>query len=894
MSPAFLMDHIYANDRLALIFYDEVNNRFVFWQRHERRHYSFSYVRNDNGDGEAFLSEHLQSDDFIPKYRGEIDTTLYHPSWKQPVPFKQIFFENPNDVKEFMGGDQFFENHIKYYTRFAIDEKLNFGMPYIFTEDGENLKPVPFKPTKHQKKLAKDLTTLGFEKDMVREILRLLLAPVPTLSYITCDIEVLPRGNVVPNPVKAAEPILSLAFRFSPLKTGIVLSLNTKTRATLGHKINPQVIKDVRSGKYTIEWFEDEREMLKRANEILLDPEYRLFVTFNGDNFDLVYWKYRCQQLNLWVPLRHRTYVTKGGRVVHEIHIEPKTDERQPNMHLWKIHFDLYKFLSQAYIKDYAFRGKYSDNTLETISQALLGYGKIPYEGPLAELSVHDLIHYNFRDVEILDDLMKMQNGIIIALIFLLMRLGYEPFGECYRKAISSKVGNLIQKWVTARGWISPRRMDLRAVDDAEYDRLDKLGVETSLGQTRYKGATVLDPRPGYYFDVECRDFTGLYTNIIHKRNLSFETLCCGHQECFNAYDRDNSTNVIPEIQHYTCIKEKGLMSEIIGLVTTARRLHFKPQAETIDYYEPIEQVLKVFGNAAYGVFGAGFFPYYLRILAESITACSRNALGRVITKAEELGMIVVYGDTDSIFLINVDPNKMQVLVDWTMQELELELNLDYDLQFFTISERKKNYLGIKRDRTPVVKGFKIKKRNTPPLVARTGNTVIGYLSTVCDETGLRTARGKIIFALRQIYNQIWKKEGEIIDYAFNMQVKKRLQSYKALSIHVRAAIMEAEAIIADLPEGISATPDDIIQPGTLQSYIKCAKTVARTPSGKHYRVGVLPLSLAEKDAIDADKYHKELISAMSQIIDMLGITPEDYITRDPMKPALDQFLVKA
>ena len=884
------MDHVYTNDRLALILYDDVANRFIFWQRHQQEHYSYAYMLNERGEADEFLGEQYMNDDFIPKFRGEIDVIKYHPRWHRSANFKQIFFANPNDIPQFVGGDQFFENKIKYYTRFVIDENLTFGMPYQLEE--EKLRPVPFKPTKQQKKLAKDLTTLGFEKGMVREMLRLLLAPVPQLPYIACDIEVLTRGNVVPNPTMAAEPILSLAFKFSDPRPGIILSLDYKTRAVLKRKINPEVIQAVKEGKYTIEWFEDEREMMKRANEILLDPNYRLFVTFNGDNFDMVYWKYRCQQLNLWAPLRHRYFVMQGGRVIHEVHIEPKIQEtKQPNMHLWKIHFDIYKFLSQAYIKDYAFRALYSDNRLGTISQALIGYGKVEYEGSINDLSLHDLVHYNFRDVDILDDLMKMQNGIILALVFLLMRLGYEPFGECYRKAISSKVGNLIQKWVTTRGWISPRRMDLRAIDDDEFKRLDDLGVETSIGQTKYKGATVLDPRPGYYFDLECRDFTGLYTNIIHKRNLSFETLCCGHTECFRAYDRDNSTNVIPEIQHYTCLKEKGLMSEIVGLVTTARRLHFKPQAKNIDYYSPIEQVLKVFGNAAYGVFGAGFFPYYLRILAESITACSRDALERVITKAEELGMIVIYGDTDSIFLTNITPKTMQVLVDWTMQELELELNLDHDLQFFTISERKKNYLGIKRDRTPVVKGFKIKKRNTPPLVARTGTKVIGFLSSVRNEKELRTARGKIIFTLRQIYTQMWKKEGELSDYAFNMQVKKRLEKYKTPSIHVRAAIMEAEAIISDLPEGISATPADIIQPGTLQSYIKCARTVARSPSGKHYRVGVLPLSLAEKDLIDSDKYHKELISAMSQIVDKLDITPTDYITRDPMKPALDQFL---
>jgi len=877
-----LIDHTYANNRLGLVFYSEEDNTFKLWQEPQQSHFSYAYMLNEDGSADAWIQEMHEDDDFLRQYRGSDDVTLYHPRWHRNAKFKQVFFENPNDVKKYLGGDKNFENHLKYYARFAMDKRIAFGMPYDI-HPSNRVTPVRIRRSRAEKKLTKQLIDLGFTKTLVHRILDMLLAPIPKLSYIAMDMEVLTRGNVVPNPMIAAEPVLSIAFKYSDDKPGLILSLDHKTRSVLKRRIKPEVIQAVKEGLYTIEWFDDERELMKRANEVLLDPNYRLFITYNGDGFDMPYWKNRCLQLGLWSPLRHREYVSPSGRVYHDVHIEPKTDERQPDMSKWKIHFDMYKFMSQAYIKNYAFRGAYSDNRLGTIAHALLGYGKIEYEGSINDLPLHDLIHYNFRDVEILDELMKLQSGVIPAMVFLLMRLGYEPFGECYRKAISSKIGHLIQAWVTERGWISPRRMDLRITDDDEFERLHKLGVETSLGQTKYKGATVLDPVPGYYFDVECRDFTGLYTNIIHGKNLSFETLCCGHPEC--------TSNVVPEIQHYVCTRDKGLMSEIVGLITTARRLYFKPEAKNKEYYSPIEQVLKVFGNASYGVFGAGFFGYYLRILAESITAYSRDALDQVIAKAIELGMRVIYGDTDSIFLMNFTKETMQQLVDWTMENLNLELNLDYDLQFFTISKRKKNYLGIRRDRSPVVRGFKIKKRNSPVLVSKTGNRVIGFLSSVRNEKDLRTARGKIIYSLRQVYTQIWKKEGELPDYAFTMQVKKRLKDYKVLGIHVRAAIMEAESIIADLPEGISATPEDIIQPGTLQSYIKCAKTVSRTPSGRSYRVGVLPLSMADKILMEPTEYHKELKSSMSQIIDMLGITPDDYITRDPRKPALDEWL---
>ena len=879
----YLTDYTYTNNRLALVFYDDERNKFRLWQSSRPDHLSYAYIFNELNQGDEFIEKYIEDDDFLRDNVGYETTEMYHPLWHQKAQFMKVYFTNPNHIRKYMKDADYYENHVKYYARYAIDKKIAFGMPYNIIDD--KIIPLKSKPKKQHARLAKKLVKMGFDKTMVRVIITMLVTPVPSMSYMTLDIECLSRGNVVPDPFLATEPVISIAFKFSTGE-GLVLCLDHETRAVIKRKVNPNTIKSIKTGEYKVEWFKDERDLFKRLAEVLADPKYRMIVTYNGDNFDLQYLCYRSRQLNVWLPLKHSKSTSIGGRDYHSVHYVPKNPiNRNPDMVTWKLHLDLYRFLSQPYVKDYAFKGVYKDNRLGTIGEALVNMSKIEHDEPIGDMSIHDLIHYNYRDVIILDQLMKMNNGVLMALIFLLMRLGVEPLSECHRKAISSKIGHLVQNWVTRKKWITPRRQDFRGVEEIAYKRLEEMGVPFRQITHKYKGATVIDPKPGNYFNSECRDFTGLYTNTIYSKNISFETINCGHPACQH--------NLVPEVKHYVCTKEKGLMSQLIGIITTARGLYFKPEAINDPFYSPIEQVLKVFGNASYGVFGARFFDYYLRIQAETTTAYARDALDRLIKKAKELGMLVIYGDTDSLFLTEFSKESMQELVEWTDEELELELNLDYDLQFYTVSKRKKNYLGIRYDGTPVVTGFKIKKRNTPKLIVEAGNEVIKILSTLKNESQLKMARARIILLLRQYYTKIWKKEGDVTDYAFMLQITKKLKEYKVLTIHVRAALMEAEALISELPEGVSATPEDIIVPGTLQSYIKCDLESTRSPSGRRYRIGVLPLSMAEKKFISPAQYHKELISSMNQIVEMLDIEADDYMTRDPQRPALDKYFKK-
>ena len=56
---------------------------------------------------------------------------------------------------------------------------------------------------------------------------------------------------------------------------------------------------------------------------------------------------------------------------------------------------------------------------------------------------------------------------------------------------------------------------------------------------------------------------------------------------------------------------------------------------------------------------GAEIFPLYFLPAAEATTAIGRYTILETIKKCEEMGVEVLYGDTDSIFIKN--PSKQQI-----------------------------------------------------------------------------------------------------------------------------------------------------------------------------------------------------------------------------------------
>ncbi len=720
------------------------------------------------------------------------------------------------------------EANIRYRNCYTYDRKLVPGMMYRV----ENGQLIPCPPELDEATLHKFIEALDEEeglKDIVETYAPMFFTEVPDIPRIALDIEVYsPQLNRVPD--AATAPFQVTAIGLSDSEGYNVCLVLKREDIPLGER-GEDYPKDLE-----VVFYDDERQMLLDAFRKI--DEYPIVVTFVGDAFDLNYLYHRAKKLGIDVKTQCPIYLGRDIALLQR-----------------GVHVDLYKFLKNPSVRLYALSGAYEQSNLESIAQGLLGFGKLQRTTDISHLPLYELAHYCWLDANITLQITTYKNNLLLRLIVLLMRISRLSMEDVTRQGISSWIQSLFRQEHRSRRALIPRQVDIATVKGAEAH------TEAIIKDKRFKGAIVIDPVPGVHFNTCVLDFASLYPTIMKRHNISYETVDCPHEECRNATD-----NRVPETDHWICKKRRGMISQTIGFFRDTRVRWFKRLSkdksldERIrDWYGVVEKALKVFVNASYGVTGAQHFELFCMPAAESVTAYGRHAIVRTKEKAESMGVRVLYGDTDSVFLDNPTEEQQRELIRWSREELGIDLEVEKTYKYVALSGRKKNYIGVYPSGYVEVKGLSGKKRNTPDFVQEAFREMLGVLSKVDSPQGFEAAKEEI----REIVNSVLDRlegKGELYspeELAFRVQMTKPIDKYgSTMPQHVRAAKMLVEA-------GYD------VQPGTVVEYIKTKD-----------EAGVLPIQLARERAywIDVDKYVDTLRSVFGQVLDAVGIDFEELL----------------
>ena len=92
--------------------------------------------------------------------------------------------------------------------------------------------------------------------------------------------------------------------------------------------------------------------------------------------------------------------------------------------------------------------------------------------------------------------------------------------------------------------------------------------------------------------------------------------------------------------------------------------------------YVVVSQAIKVILNASHGVMGAEIFPLYCLPVADATAAIGRDTTTKTIQKCQEIGIEVVYGDTDSLFLKDPTEGRVEEVSKWARVNLGIDLEL--------------------------------------------------------------------------------------------------------------------------------------------------------------------------------------------------------------------------
>jgi DNA polymerase I len=703
------------------------------------------------------------------------------------------------------------EADIKYYENYLYDQRLIPGTFYRVT--GNRLEPVEYDIPEGLMASLKDALEKALEADRehILEWARILGQPLIDPLRAALDIEVAgPEPNRIPDPRETAYPVIAVAMVGSDGQK--VVYLLAREGVATGERTLPQEVE--------VKIFRDEKELLSQVFEAM--RRYPFIITFNGDDFDFRYLYHRAEKLGI---ARETIPITLGREEAYLKH---------------GVHIDLYKTFVNRSIQAYAFSNQYSEHTLDGIAQSLLGEQKLVFEGLIGELPLHQLAAYCYHDAWITYRLTSFSDGLLMKLLLVISRVAKMPLDDVSRLSVSNWIRSMMYFEHRRRGALIPRSEELQAKGGATS--------KATIKGKKYKGGLVVEPSPGVHFNAVVLDFASLYPSIIKVYNLSYETVRCPHPEC--------RSNRVPETNHWVCVKKRGITASLIGSLRDLRVHYYKPLSKKQDLspaerdlFNVVAQALKVILNAAYGVMGAEIFPLYCLPVAEATAAYGRYAIGQTIKKCYELGIEVLYGDTDSLFLKAPPPEVIDEITRWAEAELGIELDLEKTYRFVAFSGRKKNYLGVLQDGTVDIKGLTGKKSHTPPFIKKAFYEAVQILSRVQSPDDFEKARDEIRRMVREKYLALKNREVPLEELAFNVMLGKALDKYEETEPqHVKAAKL------------LQKHRSQQIRAGDIISFVK-----TMSPPG------VKPVELAKPEDIDNTKYFEYLESTFDQILDALG-----------------------
>ncbi|MEM1785251.1 MAG: DNA polymerase domain-containing protein, partial [Candidatus Bathyarchaeia archaeon] len=375
-----------------------------------------------------------------------------------------------------------------------------------------------------------------------------------------------------------------------------------------------------------------------------------------------------------------------------------------------------------------------------------------------------------------------------------------------------------------------------------------------------YAGAIVLKPKPGLHENIAVLDFTAMYPNLMIRYNISPDTYLSPDDPM-----PPSGAYTAPEVGHKFRKDPPGFYKEVLSYLINVRdRIRsemkkYPPDSLEYRLLNARQKAIKVITNASYGYAGWIGARWYIKPVAEAVTAWGRQTILETIKIAKEEGVEVIYGDTDSIF-IRYDPEKARRLELKIYERIGLEIKPDkiYKRIFFT--EAKKRYAGLLPDGKLDIVGLEVIRGDWAPIAKRVQENV---LEVILKENSPQKAAEHV----RRIIEDLKNKRIPYRDLVIWKTLTKPIEEYAVKAAHVEAAKMLMEKGWK-LALGDKVGYVVVVGPGKLYEKAK-------------------PYIFASYDEIDVEYYiRNQVIPAAIRVLEFFGITEEQLLGRTSLKEA--------
>jgi len=412
-----------------------------------------------------------------------------------------------------------------------------------------------------------------------------------------------------------------------------------------------------------------------------------------------------------------------------------------------------------------------SDYSLKALSRELLGETKVEMSSSMDMSSVF----YSSKDLFQLVTLAEQDAWLSLGLMFHLSVLpltrqltnlsGFQ-WTKVLRGGRAQRIEYLLLHEFHGRKFMVP---------DKQWQQKDQ-GAKDK--KAKYAGGLVLDPKSGLYDDIVMMlDFNSLYPSIIQEFGI-----------CWTTVERPNEGEMA-KLPDEGALEGAVLPAVISGLVQRRREVKKLLKQETDvgkkQQLDIRQQALKLTANSMYGCLGFSQSRFCARPLAELVTFQGREILQQTARVAEEeVGVEVVYGDTDSIFI----DTKVSMLEDALKigRQLRLAVNKRYKLLEIEIDAvfvkllllKKKKYAAVKVEggqRVVELKGLDLVRRDWSLLAKDIGRSV---LDTILGEKDQEDMVETVLGKLKELGDAVRNGKLGIGKYAITKQLTKDPSAY--------------------------------------------------------------------------------------------------------------------
>jgi len=375
-----------------------------------------------------------------------------------------------------------------------------------------------------------------------------------------------------------------------------------------------------------------------------------------------------------------------------------------------------------------------------------------------------------------------------------------------------------------------------------------------------YAGGMVLKPESGIHENVAVLDFKSMYPNIMIEKNISPDTYVPPEEPM-----TPSEVNVAPEVGHRFRKEPPGFYKRVLSNLIAARdeiRRKMKdlnPDGLEHRLLDARQKAVKVITNATYGYAGWIGARWFRKPVAEATTAWGRATIMSGIEMAKDLGLEVIYGDTDSIFLRH-DPQKVEILSKTIEEKLDLEIKPEkvYARIFFT--EAKKRYCGLLPDGTLETVGLEVVRGDWANVAKTTQERVLELILKERSPTKAANSVRGFIASLRE-------RKVPYKDLIIWKTLTKPVSEYEVNAPHVEAARMLEK-------EGWTLAIGDKV------GY------VITKGSGRLFE-RVKPYAMASYDDVDAEYYvENQVLPAALRVLSLFGVRKEDLLSPEPSEKA--------